>query len=173
MKIKIHWLGAITLLVVTANANFVMAQGNHGLHLLKDKPEAHEFSLLDTDGKRHVLKNYRGKVLIINFWATWCPPCRFELPAMERAYQKLKKHNIEILAIDVGEDADTIFTFTADYPVSFPLLMDIDSQVINHYPVIGLPTTFIVDKQGHLRYRAIGTRKWDNDAVIQVIKSLQ
>ena len=92
---------------------------------------------------------------------------------MERAYQKLRNKDIEILAIDIGEDADTIFTFTADYPVSFPLLMDKDSKVINQYPVIGLPTTFIIDKQGRLVFRAIGTREWDDSNILNLIYELK
>ena len=172
MNVYIQWLKVMAVLIVTVNSSPLLAQDAQGLHPINNAPNAYEFSLQDTEGKKHVLKQYRGKVVLLNFWATWCPPCRFELPSMERAYQKLKKKNIEILAIDIGEDADTIFTFTADYPVSFPLLMDLDSHVINHYPVIGLPTTFIIDKQGRLRYRAIGTRNWDDESVIQLIDTL-
>jgi thiol-disulfide isomerase/thioredoxin len=119
------------------------------------------------------LKDYRGKVVIVNFWATWCPPCRYELPSMERAYQRLKDKGVEMLAINVGEDADTIFTFTVDYPVTFPLLMDRDSKVINDYPVMGLPTTYVIDNKGRLVYRAIGTREWDDAALVQKILDLK
>jgi len=172
MKEKIRWLSIEMLLFAAMCAAPSFAQDNLGLHPIKNAPKAFEFSLLDTEGKRHLLKQYRGKVVLLNFWATWCPPCRFELPSMERAYKKFKNKNIEILAINIGEDADTIFTFTADYPVSFPLLMDLDSKIINQYPVIGLPTTFIVDTQGHLRYRAVGTRNWDDESILKLIEAL-
>ena len=91
---------------------------------------------------------------------------------MERAYEQLKKEGIEILAINVGEDADTIFTFTADYPVTFPLLMDLDSSVINDYPVVGLPTTYVIGPEGRLVYRAIGTREWDDGELLKQIRAL-
>lgn len=92
---------------------------------------------------------------------------------MERAWKQLKKENIAMLAINVGEDADTIFTFTADYPVSFPLLMDQDSSVINEWPVRGLPTTFVLDKQGRIVYRVIGGREWDHPQLIEMLIELQ
>lgn len=151
----------------------VLAEKAQPLHAVPNTPMAPEFSLKDTNGKLYKLSDYRGKVVIVNFWTTWCPPCRFELPSMERAYQQLKKQDIEILAINVGEDADTIFTFTVDYPVTFPLLMDLDSRVINDYPVIGLPTTYVIDSRGKLVYRAIGTREWDDPALVQKILALK
>ncbi|MCI0506434.1 MAG: TlpA family protein disulfide reductase [Gammaproteobacteria bacterium] len=151
----------------------VYADKSQPLHSVTGTPIAPDFSLQDTEGKRHALQDYRGKVVIVNFWATWCPPCRYELPSMERAYQRLKDAGVEMLAINVGEDADTIFTFTADYPVTFPLLMDRDSKVINDYPVMGLPTTYVIDNKGRLVYRAIGTREWDDAALVQKILDLK
>ena len=133
------------------------------LHVVEGKPTAPEFELKDIEDNTHRLSDYRGKVVLLNFWATWCPPCRFEMPSMERAREKFEKDNIVMLAVNVGEDADTIFTFTSDYPVNFPLLMDLDSSVIKHYPVVGLPTTFVIDPKGRMVFRAIGTREWDDE----------
>lgn len=143
------------------------------LHPVKGNPPAADFSLTDIDERRHTLSGYRGKVVIVNFWATWCPPCRFELPSMDRAWQRLKDKDVVMLGINVGEDAETIFTFTSDYPVTFPLLMDRDSSVLQKYPVIGLPTTFIISPEGKLVYKAIGTREWDADEVIQKVLELR
>lgn len=141
--------------------------------LMKKPIPAPSFTLKDMDGNIHKLADYRGQVTVANFWATWCPPCREEMPSMERAWKQLKKENIAMLAINVGEDADTIFTFTADYPVSFPLLMDQDSSVINEWPVRGLPTTFVLDKQGRIVYRVIGGREWDHPQLIEMLIELQ
>ncbi len=151
----------------------VWAGKSQPLHPVPEMPMAPAFSLKDINGELYTSQDYLGKVVIVNFWTTWCPPCRDELPSMERAYRQFKTQGIEILAINVGEDADTIFTFTVDYPVTFPLLMDLDSKVINQYPVIGLPTTYIIDTKGRLVYKAIGTREWDNPALIQQILNLK
>jgi len=133
---------------------------------------APDFALADIDGAIHRLSDYRGQVVIVNFWATWCPPCREEMPSMQRAWEQIQDEDIVILAIDVGEDEDTIFTFTADYPVEFPLLLDLDSRVIQEWAVRGLPTTFIVDTQGRIAYRAIGTRDWEDSALLNTLKQL-
>jgi len=143
------------------------------LHEVPERPAAPDFSIKDMDGSVHTLSAYRGKVVILNFWATWCPPCREEMPSMERAWEKLRHEDIVMLAINVGEDEDTIFEFTASYPVEFPLLLDRESAVISNWPVRGLPTTFVIDPQGKIVYRAIGGRDWDADGVLQQIRALK
>jgi len=146
---------------------------NEPLHPVKGTPQAAEFTLLDIDDKTHSLLKYRGRVVIVNFWATWCPPCRDELPSMERAWKIFKKHDVVLLGINVGEDADTIFEFTANYPVTFPLLLDLDSKVTKSYPVIGLPTSYVIDPEGRIIYQAIGTREWDAKVLIKKILALK
>ena len=131
-----------------------------------------EFSLKDMDGQTHKLSDYKGKTLIINFWASWCPPCRKEMPSMERAWQKVKKDNIVMLAINVGEDEDTVFTFLGDYPVTFTILLDTTGKVTEHWPIKGLPTTYVVSPEGKLVYQAIGGREWDDDNILELIKNL-
>jgi len=146
--------------------------GSNLLHPVRGQPQAADFILNDIDDNVHRLSDYRGKVVIVNFWATWCPPCRFELPSMEKLWQAIQKKDVVMLAINIGEDADRIFTFTTDYPVTFPLLMDRDSSVIKQYPVLGIPTTFVIDPKGRIIYRAVGTREWDDKAIIEQILSL-
>ncbi len=144
-----------------------------GLTLLQDRAQAPDFELIDIEGNTYRLSDYRGKVLIINFWATWCPPCREEMPSMDRARKMLKGEDILMLAVNVGEDEDTIFQFTANYTVGFPLLMDRDSKVAGEWPVRGLPTTFIVDPKGRLAYRAIGGRTWDDPTLLDQVRALR
>jgi peroxiredoxin len=166
---------AVFLMLLTIQAVFSSAvhAGKEPLHPVSGSPAAADFTLRDVDGQQHTLSAYRGKIVIVNFWATWCPPCRFELPAMEKVWNRVKNKDVIILGINVGEDADTIFTFTADYPVTFPLLMDTDSSVIRKYPVIGLPTTFVIDTSGRLVYKAIGTRDWNEDALVRQILDIK
>lgn len=131
-----------------------------------EKPFAAPDFMLDSEsGKSYRLSDFRGQVVVINFWATWCPPCRREMPSMNRMWQKIKGKGVAVLAINVGEDADTIFEFLGTYPVSFPLLMDHDGSIVKKYPVTGLPTTYIVNPQGKVVYRAVGSREWDDPAL--------
>ena len=134
---------------------------------------APDFVLQDTDGRTHRLSDYRGKPVIINFWATWCPPCREEIPSMNRAWHRIEKEGIAMLAINMGEDEDTIFIFTADYPADFPILMDRDGTVIEQWPVKGLPTTYVVAPDGTIAYRAIGSREWDDSRLLEKIRELK
>lgn len=133
---------------------------------------APDFALKGEDDKTYRLADYRGKVVVLNFWATWCPPCRYEMPSMERAHQKTIGEDIAILAVNVGEDETTVFAFTGQYPVSFPLPLDRDGSVIAKYPVIGLPTTFIIDPRGNVTHRAIGGREWDDDRLLGQLRKL-
>lgn len=137
-----------------------------------DRIPAPAFEMPDMDGKKHTLQDFAGKVVVLNFWATWCPPCREEMPSMERARQALKDDPVELVAVNVGEDVDTIFTFTADYPVEFLILLDQDAKVIEDYPVTGLPTTYVIDPQGRIVYRAVGSREWDDPAILQALRDL-
>ncbi|MGD8743695.1 MAG: TlpA disulfide reductase family protein [Granulosicoccaceae bacterium] len=163
----------LLILAALAGPTPAIAAQPNVLHPVKGQPAAPEFELKDIDDQLHRLVDYRGKVVIVNFWATWCPPCRFELPSMEKLWQATQDKDVVMLAINIGEDADTIFTFTSDYPVSFPLLMDRDSTVIQQYPVLGVPTTFVIDPQGRIVYRAVGTREWDDPAIIRAILALR
>lgn len=130
------------------------------------------FDLAGEDGRHYRLDELRGKVVVLNFWATWCPPCRKEMPSMERARALTEGESIVILGINVGEDADTIFEFTGRYPVGFPLLMDRDARVIKQYPVTGLPTTYVIDPRGQVRYRAVGSREWDDPEMLERLRAL-
>lgn len=167
----IRLLLALTLLFSTPFASAFEA--GKGLTRLEDAPEAADFSLKDLDGKEHRLSEYRGKVVIVNFWATWCPPCREEMPSMQRAWEQLKQEGVLMLGVDVGEDEDTIFQFTANYPVDFPMLLDRDTKVLEQWPVRGLPTTFIVDPDGRIVYQAIGGREWDDPELMAAIRALK
>jgi len=133
---------------------------------------APDFTLQGEDGKTYRLSDYRGKVVVLNFWATWCPPCRYEMPSMERAHKKVQGEQIVLLAINVGESDDKVFEFTGQYPVTFPLLLDLDGAIIRKYPVIGLPTTFVIDPHGVVTHRAIGSREWDDERMLAPLRRL-
>jgi peroxiredoxin len=180
MPAKLAYAPLILLLLCSSLAELQPAQADdqakkhrQTLTKVESTPVAPAFRLEDMDGKFVSLKDYSGKIVIIKFWATWCPPCRFEMPSMQRAYQKLGEDDIEILAVNVGENSDAIFTFTADYPVEFPLIMDRTSEITMAYGVAGIPATFIVSPQGKIIYKAIGERKWDDPAIIEKIRQIR
>ncbi|HEB58618.1 MAG TPA: TlpA family protein disulfide reductase [Gammaproteobacteria bacterium] len=133
---------------------------------IKEPFAAPDFVLTGEDGRTYRLSDYRGKVVVLNFWATWCPPCRFEMPAMERAWKKLRGSGVVILAINVGEDEDAIFEFFGNTPVTFPIPMDRRGEVVKAFHVTGLPTTYLVDPAGIVTHRAMGTREWDDAAML-------
>ncbi len=164
---RLFWLG---LVLAAVSGNSLAAK--QSLTPVAGKPPAPAFSLKDMDGETHRLSDFRGKAVIVNFWATWCPPCRAELPSMNRAWTNLKNDDVVMIAINVGEDEDTIFSFMGDYPIDFLTLMDQDSRVIGNWPVKGLPTTFVVDPQGQLIYRAIGSREWDDPNLLEMVRQL-
>ncbi len=167
MKTALKLLFTISLLLATHHAI-----AEQGLSLLTKKIKAPDFNLVDMNGVKHSLAEYKGKPIIINFWATWCPPCRRELPSMNKGWSKIKNSGINMLAINVGEDEDTIFNFMADYPIDFKVLLDLSGDIINKWPVNGLPTTFVVDKNGYIIYRAIGGRDWSSDKLLNKVRAL-
>jgi thiol-disulfide isomerase/thioredoxin len=139
---------------------------------MANRPVAPAFELQTPDGSKFRLEDLRGEVVVVNFWATWCPPCRAEMPALQRAAQQLEGEGVHFLAINVDEDAATVAEFGRSTGLSLPLLLDVDGRVTQSWPLRGLPTTFVVDSQGHLRLRALGEREWDNPLILKQILTL-
>ena len=138
------------------------------------RQQTSDFVLEDIDGKKRRLSDLRGKVVLVNFWATWCPPCLREMPSIERLSHLMKRTDFEILAVNVAENLDTVFSFTGTLePVpTFPIVFDKDSSVLRAWPVRGLPTSFVLDKQGRIAYRAVGGREFDDPAILAQLRTL-
>jgi len=147
----------------------VMAQGQ-GMTALPSAQPAPSLGLEDIDGKGVDIMDYRGKVVLVNFWATWCPPCRKEFPSLGRVRQLFKPEEFEVLAVNVGEEAESVFSFTG--VTAFPALLDPEGRAMAAWPVKGLPTTFLVDRQGYLAYRATGGREFDDPDIVAAISAL-
>ena len=125
-------------------------------------------------GSEMALADFRGKVVLLNFWATWCPPCRREMPSMERVHQELNAGPFSVIAINEYESPDHVFAYVGQLSTdpTFPILFDPDSAVSELYQVRGLPTTYLIDKHGRIRYRAIGGREYDHPEVLGTIRAL-
>ena len=163
-------IGAVT----THAAWEVQPKLGHQLSPVSEPVPAPDFTLQDMDENDHSLQDSRGKVVLLNFWGTWCPPCRREMPSMERLYQKLSGDGFRVIAVNQMEDVDHVFAYTGQLGVdpTFPILFDTDGKVSTSYRVQGLPTSFLIDKRGMVRFRAIGGREFDHPAVEQLILQL-
>ena len=115
-----------------------------------------DFALLNLTGQQVWLSDLRGKLVILTFWATWCPPCRTEIPELNNVYRNLKVEGIEILAIDVRESPDVVNEFIQDMGMNYPVLLDSHGYVTYAYGVRGIPTSFFIDRQGILRDMRMG-----------------
>jgi thiol-disulfide isomerase/thioredoxin len=122
-------------------------------------------ALRDLAGKEHRLEDYRGKVVVLNFWATWCDPCREEMPAMQRLQAKLAGRPFAILAVDYGEGAPRIGEFLKKVPVRFTVLLDRDTSAATAWKVKVLPTTLVIDAEQKIRFVAVGDIGWDTPPV--------
>lgn len=133
-----------------------------------------DFTLSDMQGKQHSLSDYRGKVVMVNFWATYCGPCIKEMPSMQRLKEKLGGKPFAILAVDMAEEKGAVEAFLKkhDIQVNFPILLNPEGDVVENWMITAVPTTFIVDPQGKIRYALFGGIEWDKPDVIETINGL-
>lgn len=131
------------------------------------------FELESLNGGKVSLLDYRGKVVFINFWATWCSTCEVEMPSMEKLYRKYKNHGFEMLTISVDKDQSLIEPFMKKYDLTFPVLLDPKSKVAKKdYKTTGVPETFIVNKEGIIVYKKIGPDDWATDEMMEAFAQL-
>ena len=135
--------------------------------------EAPNFKLTTLEGEEVQLSDYRGKKVFINFWATWCPPCRAEMPDMQKLYEE-DKLDIEILAINITESEpseENVKQFVEDFGLTFPILMDRNTEVASNYKVQAYPTSYMVDSKGIIRFIAPGAM--NHDLMVQLIEDME
>jgi len=170
----VNLLGALLLALGVPALAAGLPPLSHSLTAAAAKNPAPALKLKDLDGQLHDLAALKGKVVLVNFWATWCPPCRREMPSMERLAQKLRGDNFVVLAVDVGEDADTVHAFSSrmESPPSFPILLDPHGRTMQAWGVAGLPTTYLIDRQGRIVAGAIGGREFDHPEIERAVRDL-
>lgn len=149
---------------------------NYAIHLgiqEYSKPvEAKNFTLTDVYNKKVNLKSYRGKVVMLNFWATWCNPCRMEMPSMEKLYKQFKDKGLVIISIASGDTQKEVSSFMKEYRLTFPALLDYDYAVSDDYKVWAVPTTYFINAKGEIVGKAQGSRDWNNQDAAQYISSI-
>ncbi|MDG6778618.1 TlpA disulfide reductase family protein [Thiomicrorhabdus sp. zzn3] len=124
------------------------------------------------EGNPVSLEDFQGQVVLLNFWASWCPPCVHEMPSMARLKEALKEQPFEILAVNLAEEAAAIDAFLQQRPVNFPVLLDPSGSAVQSWQVFAYPSTYLIDKQGRIRFALFGGTEWDQTEHLQVIRSL-
>jgi thiol-disulfide isomerase/thioredoxin len=128
--------------------------------------------LLSMDGDRVVRKQYRGKVTVVNFWATWCPPCVEEIPMLNRLREKMADVNFELLSVNFGQEKSTIHDFLKQVYVEFPVLLDDKGKTAGDWNTIVLPSTFVIGPDGEFAYAVNAAIEWDSPEVVAELKRL-
>ena len=134
--------------------------------------QAEDFSLLDLEGKSQSLSQYRGKIVLVNFWATWCKPCTTEMPAMQVIYDKLRDKGFVVLAVNELEDEAKVREHIATYKHTFPVLLDRDNKVANQFGVFGLPVSVFIDQEGRVQEYIKGGLLTE-DKIYQTVQRIQ
>ena len=162
-------------LKVTLGAAAVAAAVAVGLWALSSRGPvlAPDFAAPDLNGQAVSLASLRGKVVVVNLWTTWCPPCRQEMPSMERLAAHFRGRDFQLLAVSQDEDGrEKVADFARELGLSFPVLLDPQRQIGERFDVWGYPETFVIDRNGYVVERVIGPREWDSATSIAAIEAL-
>lgn len=165
MQMKRKWSVLVASLVFAAG---VQAAGFEP----RAATPAPELAARDLAGASRTLADYRGKVVLLNFWASWCPPCLREMPSLERLRARMAGRPLEIVALDSAETADEVKAYLSRMALGFPVLLDPDGSNTRRWKVFALPTSFLLDAEGRVRYVLTGPTEWDEGEALTVIESL-
>ena len=132
---------------------------------------APSFKLRNIKGNYESLESYRGEVVVLNFWATWCAPCRIEMPSFEKLYRRYRSEGVTVLAITLDKNSENkIKSFVDEYGLSFPILLDEKGEVERLYPSMTIPFTYIIDRQGRIVARVDGAKNWESSETFEAIE---
>ncbi|MCF6210915.1 MAG: TlpA family protein disulfide reductase [Gammaproteobacteria bacterium] len=138
-----------------------------------EKPSAPGFTLKNLLGENASLSDYHGKVVLLNFWATWCAPCRKEMPSMEKLWQTYREQGLVILAVSTDNGGEPrIKNFVRRLNLTFPILLDPDSLASDRYQVSGIPVSFLIDRQGRIAAHVLGSKDWASELAFLQVEGL-
>lgn len=163
---RLLWLLGLVLLapaVLAAKGEFKPYHGNLGSPVIE---------LPDMQGGMHRLDDYRGNVVLVQFWATYCTPCRTEMPTMNRLLEKMRGKPFKILTVNMAEPVEQVRKFLDEVPVDFPVLLDTDGSTLGRWKVFAAPANFILDKNGRIIYTLYGAIEWDSEEVVRRLSEL-
>lgn len=164
-----RWVLPVLLLGAVAAVVVLVPQANTKRNVGFPAPD---FRLPDLQGRPFRLADQRGKVVFLNLWATWCPPCRDEMPSMERLHRRLAGRDFVVVAVSEDDDEAAVRAFANDLRLSFPVLLDREGKLPGRYGVTGYPETFLIDRQGEVVDHIIGPAEWDSPEAIEHILRL-
>lgn len=142
------------------------------LKSFKGNPLPPAINLDDSNGFSYKINDYRGKVTVINFWATWCPPCVAEIPSLNRLREQMKGESFELVSINYADTPKVVNNFMNRVDVEFPVLLDLSGKVAQQWNVIGFPSTFVIGKDGNIKYGVNAAIHWDSPEVVDTLKAL-
>ncbi|MDQ6958596.1 MAG: TlpA disulfide reductase family protein [Mariprofundaceae bacterium] len=176
MRVRHFLLFGIIMLawVVSTQAGSLMQTLDaFGIQQPKVHKSAPDFTLAMLGGGEKALADYRGKVVLLHFWATWCVPCRHEMPQIERLWRRYRDDGLVVLGVNVDRgNLQAVRQFVQQRNLSFPVVIDPEGEVRNRYEVRGLPTTYLIDRDGKIIGRIIGERKWNGRQATAIFKQL-
>jgi len=164
---SIATLGILSILWLL---NPVMAAGV--IDPYQNEGNALSFTLKDLDNTPHKLEDYRGKVVLVNFWASWCSPCIREMPGMQRLSDIMEGRPFEIVAISVSERRKTVQHMLQRLDLDFTVLLDPDGKTFNEWRASMLPTSYLIDTTGRIHYKAQGPMEWDEEDLVSIVEKL-
>ena len=147
-----------------------------GIPLLRQTVSARDFSLplagSTNPGATQSLSGLKGKVVFLNFWATWCGPCRDEMPSMESLYNRYKDKGLDILAVNCQENETEVLAFMRNHGLTFPAALDTDGRISASYGIQAIPTTFLINREGNIAVRLVGSINWDTPKIHAALEEL-
>ena len=178
MKAYRGWMMLVAVSLLLLGVFLVIVQGRGSKAAPEIRPEvgylAPDFALPSLDGQTVRLSDFREKkAIFLNFWATWCIPCRLEMPTMHTAYQEYKNRDLEVLAVSLDAGSNSVVkNFMQELKLDFPVLSDPDMEVLRLYRMVGIPASFLIDKQGIVRHREVGYRDWTDPESRRLLEAI-